>query len=93
MQEIAAEICTMRLTCHRLKVVGFQVFLLSHACVSLFPIIKSLCVLDYLDYLGCVLDYLDCGLDYLDGEEKAGNFSFCAYCIPVVELPLEIILP
>ena len=83
MQEIAAEICTMRLTCHRLKVVGFQVFLLSHACVSLFPIIKSL----------CVLDYLDCGLDYLDGEEKAGNFSFCAYCIPVVELPLEIILP
>ena len=86
MQEIAAEICTMRLTCHRLKVVGFQVFLLSHACVSLFPIIKSLCVLDYLDDL-------DCGLDYLDGEEKAGNFSFCAYCIPVVELPLEIILP
>ena len=86
MQEIAAEICTMRLTCHRLKVVGFQVFLLSHACVSLFPIIKSLCVLDYLDDLDCVLDYLD-------GEEKAGNFSFCAYCIPVVELPLEIILP
>ena len=34
----------------------------------------------------CVLDYLDC-------EEEAGNFSFCAYCIPVVELPLEIILP
>ena len=74
----------MRLTCHRLKVVGFQVFLLSHACVSLFPIIKSLCVLDYLDHLDCVLDYLD-------GEEKAGNFSFYPHWIPIVELPLQVV--
>ena len=32
-------------------------------------------------------------LDYLDGEEKTCNFSFFAHWIPIVELPLEIILP